>query len=154
MSGPPRTTRTTRAGWTASGVVEAPVEKAWKALLDALPDLPTSVRGAIVTRNSDQSFITSAGKPGEGKMRFEIDRKRHQIAIEGEWWYRGVYSVEPHANGSLLVYRVYNIAPGIGWWAVQSVQGQQHARTMPRRLEALLGLIGQHLGCKVVMLTR
>jgi hypothetical protein len=26
--------------------------------------------------------------------------------------------------GSLLAYRVYNIAPGIGWWAAQLVQGR------------------------------
>lgn len=31
---------TTRAGWTVSSVVEAPIEKVWKVPLDTHPGLP------------------------------------------------------------------------------------------------------------------
>lgn len=93
-------------------------------------------------------FTLTRGKPGERRMYIEVNQQRHSMAVQGEWWYRGVISVEPHARGSLLVYRVYNIAPGAGWWAAQLVQGPSHARRMREtHLQPLLNAIGERLSC-------
>jgi hypothetical protein len=78
-----------------------------------------------------------------------VDKVRHSIAVQGEWWYCGVHTVEPHPRGSLVVYNVYNIAPGIGWWGAQLVQGRENARTMKPQLQAGLDAIGAKLGCAV-----
>ncbi len=105
-------------------------------------------RGA---RRGTQPLVTTLGTPDGGRQQIEVDVTRHSIAVAGEWWYRGVYTVEPHAQDSLLVYRVYNIAPGIGWWVAQLVQGPQHARSMRQHLEPLLRLVGERLECPVVL---
>ncbi|MEO5952540.1 MAG: hypothetical protein ABIQ44_08770 [Chloroflexia bacterium] len=64
-------------------------------------------------------------------------------------WYRGVYSVEAGEEGSLVTYSVHNVAPGVGRWAAQLVQGPQHARTIKDDLSKLLKAIGARLGCAV-----
>jgi hypothetical protein len=91
---------------------------------------------------------STAGKHGEGRISLEVDKKQHRAAIQGEWWYRGVYAIDPHARGSLLVYQVYNIAPGVSWWLAQVFQGPEHARKMDAQLQqTLLRTIGDQLGC-------
>ena len=135
-----------KAQWVVSGVVEAPVEKVWQALLDSNDYLTAADRQTIAR---DGKLTTTIGKPSQGKITIEVDAKQHSIATQGEWWYRGVQSVEPHARGSLLTYRVYNIAPGIGWWAAQLVQGREHARVMQDTLQASLEAIGKKLGVAV-----
>ena len=142
--------RNSGAQWSVSGIVEAPVERVWDALVESNPYLSAADRATIA---HSETFTTSAGKPGEGRATVEVDRRRHQIAVQGEWWYRGVHSVEPHLRGSLVTYEVYNVAPGIGWWAAQLVQGRANARTMASQLQSLLNTIGQWLGCKVSLLS-
>jgi hypothetical protein len=137
--------------WSASGVVEAPVNDVWQALLEADAALTPADRTAIAHDRSGQ-FTKTTGQPGQGRIHVEVDSARRSIAIQGEWWYRGVHSVESHERGSLLTYRVYNVAPGIGWWAAQFVQGAQHARTMDGQVQVLLRAIGQKLGCDAYLI--
>jgi hypothetical protein len=139
--------------WMESGIVEAPVEQVWRILLDGNPILTLDDRKSILNQSSPNPFTSSIGKPGEGKIYVEVDRKTHSIAIKGEWWYRGVQSVEAHPRGSLVRYAVYNIAPGIGWWAAQLVQGRQHAHEMPDQFRALLSSIGSSLNCATELLS-
>lgn len=116
----------------------------WEALLDAHPSVSAADKLAIARQNAVQPFTVTRGKPGEGQVQIEIDTQRHYIAVRGEWWYRGVMPVAPHAQGSLLVYNVYNIAPGAGWWMAQLIQGPSHARTMREiHLQPLLRAIGE-----------
>ena len=137
--------RQTEPKWAVSGVIEARPEKVWEALIAANPALTEADKKAI--RNGSDSPITfTSGKPGEGKIQVEVDKKRRSIAIQGEWWYRGVHSVEQHKQGSLLVYRIYNIAPGVGWWMARFVQGPQVARSMKSQFEALLANLSKQLG--------
>jgi hypothetical protein len=138
-----------KAGWVVSGVVEAPVDKVWQALLAVHSRLNPALRSEIDRARSNAPYKTIVGTPGAGKVTIEVDKKEHSIAIEGEWWYRGVHSVEPHERGSLVFYSVYNIAPGLGHWAAQLVQGPQHAREMEDELTRFLKAIGARLGCAV-----
>jgi hypothetical protein len=140
-----------KAQWSVSGIVEAPVDKVWEALVDVTPGLPPTVKDAIAHQDETRPFTTTVGKPGESRIKIEVEKQQHSIAIEGEWWYRGVYSVETHQKGSLLVYSVYNIAPGSTRWMAQLVQGPQHARTMNQQLEDLLKTIGSKLHCAVYL---
>lgn len=144
--------RRSQPHWSVSGVVEAPVEKVWEVLLESNPILSTADKAAITRQNGSQPFTTSIGKAGEGRTHIEVDKQHHSVALQSEWWYRGVHSVESHERGSLLVYRVYNIAPGIGWWAAQLVQGPQNARGMKDQLQELLKAIGARLACAVYLM--
>jgi hypothetical protein len=97
-----------------------------------------------------EPFIAAGAQPGGGRV--EVDPRQHRIAVQGEWWYRGEYTVEPHPRGSLVVYRVYNIAPGAGWWVAQLDQGPGHAPSMRRPLHDLLQGIGDQLRCESSLL--
>ncbi|MEV0613571.1 hypothetical protein AB0I81_09620 [Nonomuraea sp. NPDC050404] len=69
-----------------SGVVAAPVEQVWRALLDNRPQY-------------------------EVKTEFG----EHTVAYQGGWWYRGEWSVLPHPEGARVVHRVYNVAEWLRW---------------------------------------
>ncbi len=137
--------------WSASGILEAPLDKVWEKLLDTFPMLSSQERSELERAGSPDVLKMSAGKHGEGRIHLEVDKNRHQVAVQGEWWYRGVYTLTPHTRGSLLVYQVYNVAPGVGWWLAQLFQGPEHARKMDAQLQALLRTIGNQLGCAAEM---
>jgi hypothetical protein len=131
--------------WAVSGVVEASVEKVWESLIDVTPGLTAIDKEMIAYHNEAQPFTITVGKPLEGRMKIEVDRNLHSVAIEGEWWYRGVHTVKSHPKGSLVTYEVYNIAPSPTRWMAQLVQGPQHARTMKYQLQQVLDAIGKRL---------
>lgn len=140
-----------KAQWQAAGVVEAPVSEVWALLPESIPSLGPAVRRLTSGDERDiQAFELAT--PREGRVHVEIDRRAHRIAVQGEWWYRGVYSVEPHERGSLVVYRVYNVALGASWWAARLVQGPQHAREMGRHLAKTLAAVCDRLGCSFHLL--
>jgi hypothetical protein len=140
----------TQAGWTVSGMVAAPVAQVWSVLLASTPLLSPADKQAAARAVGPEPFVATSAQPGGGRV--EVDPRQHRLAVQGEWWYRGEYTVEPHPRGSLVVYRVYNIAPGAGWWVAQLVQGPGHARTMRGHLHDLLQGIGDHLRCESSLL--
>src|SRR5712691_6516486 len=76
--------------WFASGVVEAPVDAVFTALLAVGPAADLGDQAEAVT--------------------VEVDHDRHTLAVQGRWWYRGVHAVREHPRGSLIEYRVHNVA--------------------------------------------
>lgn len=138
-------------GWVTSAVVEAPVERVWESLIEIDPNLSPDEKRAIARMNETQPCTVIKGERGAGKIRVEIDSRAHTLTTQGEWWYRGVYAIERHPHGSRIIYHVYNIAPGIGWWGAQLVQGPQHARTMRTQLGTLIQKLGERLHCAVYM---
>jgi len=108
--------------WLAIGVVEAPVGDAFDALL------------AVGPGSTDAGSYTPT---------VEVDRTRHTLAVQGHWWYRGVYTVREHPRGSLVEYRVHNIA-NRGRWMVPLMQ-RRLPDQMRRDLADLLQRIARHL---------
>lgn len=137
----------TQSPWSVSGILEAPLDQVWEVLFDTLPGLPSQVRRELERDGHPEVLTMSAGSPGEGRIHLKVDKRQYRVAIQGEWWYRGEYSLTQHPHGCLLVYQVYNIAPGTSWWLAQLFQGPQHARKMETQLQTLLRSIGEQLGC-------
>ncbi|MFC4113469.1 hypothetical protein [Nonomuraea zeae] len=108
-----------------AGVVCAPVEQVWTAVLGDAPDHP---------------------------MRTE--RGDHTVAYQGGWWYRGEWSVTPHAEGSTLLHRVYCVA-GPYWAVALANKGFAGFGRRTRRsfAEGLAG-IGERLGCATRLVQR
>ena len=127
----------TKPQWSVIGLVEAPVEQVWQAMLEE-DDLMDTVR-----KSRQDVIVTEDAYAG----RTEINMQKHTILRQGHWWYRGVHTVEAHPRGSVIRYEVWNIALGVGWWAAQMVQGPQHAREMRGILEGALQKIGLSLRC-------
>ena len=71
------TGRPGRLQWTDTALVEAPAERVWELLISTIGDTAVDDRHV------------------------RIDRSARRLVVEGDWWFRGVYSVEPHEWGTL-----------------------------------------------------
>ena len=133
--------------WLATGVVEAPVDAVFAALLASGPAAGTQHNppGAATGPGADRVLRYRAPVGDSGYVAaIEVDPKEHSLAVQGNWWYRGVYTVRACPQGSLIEYRVHNAASR-GRWAVPLMQ-RRLPRQMDRDLAALLQTIGRHLG--------
>lgn len=146
--------RRTQPQWTVSGILEAPVDQVWSALSNGDFVLSSELRAELAHTSRSESAPLKISLPvagGSSTLNVEIDPPQHLIAIAGQWWYRGVYTVNPHSQGSCLSYSIYNIAPGVSWWLAQAVQGPQTARGMDQQFGQLLDALGKQLGCKTAL---
>ncbi|NUP66758.1 MAG: hypothetical protein HOW71_31805 [Nonomuraea sp.] len=85
----------------AAGILEAPVATVWDLLAEELlPDGRRSGRFTVQDFPGHTSTVEVCG---------------HTISVQGGWWYRGEWSVEPHSKGALLVHRVFNVAQRARW---------------------------------------
>jgi len=47
----------------------------------------------------------------------EIDKANHTLAMQGEWWYRGLYALKELPEGTKVTLNVYNVAERFRWVA-------------------------------------
>ena len=126
------------------GVVEAAPAAVARILLDVRPGgrSPLAATGTAEPAAGDVFTVTDRGS----KITFAVDRDASTVTMRGEWWYQGVTSVAADERGSLVVHRIYNVAPGHGW-AVRFVsRGPLNAA--PAEFAATIAQLGQELGCK------
>jgi hypothetical protein len=125
------------------GVVEAAPDEVAGVLLDARPGgrSPLAATGSAVPARGDEFTVVLEGST----ITVTLDRAARSIAQQGEWWYRGVTSVEPDERGSLVLYRIFNVAPGHRW-AVRFVSRGPLAAA-PTAFAKLLGGLGEQLDC-------
>jgi len=79
----------------------------------------------------------------------EADGDPHALAISGQWWFRGVYSLTPRGPDTLLRYEVFNVAPRATRWLVPLVAGPALRASARPQFEQTLAAIGSRLGCPV-----
>ncbi|MBG0823930.1 hypothetical protein HS048_24740 [Planomonospora sp. ID91781] len=84
-----------------TGIVEAPPT----AVFDDLA-------GALLPGGTRTGRFTVEDLPGHTST---VEVTGHTISVQGGWWYRGEWSVEPHPRGALLVHRVFNVAQRMRW---------------------------------------
>lgn len=124
-------------------VVEAPPDRVAEVVLDVRPGgrSPLAAEGEVAETDEGDSF--EVVKDGS-RMTVTVDRARREVALQGEWWYRGVTSVEPDPHGSRVVHRIFNVAEGHGW-AVRFVsRGPLNAA--PRTFADVVRRLGETLG--------
>lgn len=95
------------------GVVEASPEAVAEVLLDVRPGgrSPLTAAGAVAESDGDEFVLLLQGS----RITVTVDRAARSVTQQGEWWYRGVTSVEPDPRGARVVHRIYDIAPGHRW---------------------------------------
>ena len=95
------------------GVVEAAPDTVADILLDVRPGgrSPLAAEGTAEPVDGDEFAVTLDGS----RITFTVDRPGRSVTQQGEWWYRGVTSVQPDPRGSVVVHRIFNIAPGHRW---------------------------------------
>jgi hypothetical protein len=94
-------------------IVEASPDRVAGLLLDVRPGgrSPLAVRGEPDSLDGDEFAVMQDGS----KITVSVDRAARSVAEQGEWWYRGVTTVEPDPRGSQVVHQIFNIAPGHRW---------------------------------------
>ena len=124
-------------------VVAAAPDAVAAVLLDVRPGgrSPLATDGEIEETGPGGDFVVV--RDGS-RITVTVDRDARSVALQGEWWYRGVTSVEPDPSGSRVVHRIFNVAPGHGW-AVRFVsRGPLHAA--PRVFAGQVHRLGEILG--------
>jgi hypothetical protein len=143
---------TTKPRQSLTGIVGADEERVWAALLEASPYLTPRMR-EMITRS--HGMLRFPGRPADGQtetapvpgVNVEADNDSHTLAISGQWWFRGVYSMTPQGRGTLLRYQVFNAAPGATRWLVPLVAGPALRASARPQFEQALTAIGSLLGC-------
>lgn len=94
-------------------VVETSPERVADLLLDVRPGgrSPLAVRGRPDSPEGDEFAVMQEGS----KVTVTVDRVARSVTLQGEWWYRGVTTVEPDPRGAQVVHRIFNVAPGQRW---------------------------------------
>jgi len=148
--------------WSAAGVVEAPVGDVADLVLRAaagemdrdswvLQHTQDNNRGLVLRGGPTRFGVVPRGLSAP-TMFIEVDRPRRTLIVEGRWWFRGVYSLAPHPNGTLVVYRVYDIACTARWLVAllllqYRLSGTLDGSSVQSQVHTFVGWIGRRLGC-------
>ncbi|MDH2429249.1 hypothetical protein [Sphaerisporangium sp. TRM90804] len=135
--------------YEVTGVIEAPVGQVAELL--AVRPGPVGPRTLWLLDGSYQGTVH--GGPERFTVRSEghtmtVEAREGFVAVQGGWWYRGEYLLQPHPRGTRLVHRVFNVARR-GRWSVPLANRLfigygDNLRTTTR---ALLARAGTHFGC-------
>ena len=143
---------TTKPRQSLTGVVGADEGRVWGALLETSPYLTPRMREMIT---GSHGVIRFPAVPADGQtetspvpgVNVEADGGSHTLAISGQWWFRGVYSMIPQGPETLLRYQVFNAAPGATRWLVPLVAGPALRASARPQFEQTLNAISSLLGC-------
>jgi hypothetical protein len=124
-------------------VVEAPPDRVAEVLLDVRPGgrSPLVTDGEVTETDGGDDFVIVRGG---SRITVSVDRAARSVALQGEWWYRGVTSVEPDPRGSRVVHRIFNVAQGRGWAVRFVARGPLNAA--PKAFAEAVHGLGERLG--------
>jgi hypothetical protein len=130
------------------GVVEAPPDEVAGILLDVRPGgrSPLATTGVADPARGDVFTVTKDGS----RLIVAVDRDALMVTVKGEWWYQCVTTVTPDDRGSLVSYRIFNVAPGQRWAVRFASRGPLNAA--PADFAAQLAAVGSELSCKAYAL--
>lgn len=82
----------------------------------------------------------------QGEAHYLTDAASGRIVVQGDYWYRGEYSVEPDkdSGGAVVRHAIVNVAPG--WHVLGALTGRKVVRSAPREFDALLAELTAELG--------
>jgi hypothetical protein len=125
------------------GVVEAAPDAVADVLLDVRPGgrSPLVTAGTVESADGDEYVVTLNGS----RLTVTVDRAARSVAMQGEWWYRGVTSVEPDPRGAQVVHQIFNVAEG-NRWAVRFVS-RAPVNAAPAGFLAHIEQLGRTLNC-------
>jgi hypothetical protein len=131
------------------GVVAASPDVVAAVLLDVGPGgrSPLTVTGAIEHGDGDEFVVIVEGS----RMTVTVDHAARSVALQGEWWYRGVTSVEPDSRGSVVIHRIHNVAPGHRWAVRMVARGPLNAA--PAAFATHLEQLSRELGVAAWVVT-
>jgi hypothetical protein len=115
-------------------------DKNWvlKAVVEASPD--TVFQHIVAMKQQEVRMLGS-----DYNDALTIEEAHLTTTLSGHWWYQGVHTVRPHPKGSLVTYKVNNIARVARTLAF--LQRPFYVKQMRQEFEQMLYQIGSQLGC-------
>jgi hypothetical protein len=99
-----------------------------------VPAAPTRVFALLARRVDPQ-----------GEAHFVADPASRRIVVQGDYWYRGEYAVEPDAaGGSMVRHTIVNVAPG--WHVLGALTGRKVVKAAPKAFAELVAELTAQLG--------
>ena len=132
--------------WSVTGVVAAPPAAVWPVLLTVLPELAGLPPDALIGLDAPRTFTVPLGSPPGATAQVAVDPLRHEVAQQGEWWYRGVVALSAVPDGARMTRSIHNVAPGWSGWLVPFVH-RHDDRAFRTGHEALLRSVASRLAC-------
>lgn len=131
--------------YAVSGIVEAPVDTV-RRLITRVAEGEAGDGNALLLADPSAKIVLKGG-PDRFRLPYgfvEVDRGNGSLAVMGNWWYRGVFSAEPHPKGARLVLRVYNHAKRFRLFVPMTQFGfsEMPGKTLDAALKALSSLAG------------
>jgi len=125
------------------GVVEAAPDAVAEILLDVRPGgrSPLATGGMVESGDGSEFVVTLGGS----RLTVTVDQAARSVAMQGEWWYRGVTTVQPDPRGAQVIYQVFNVAKGNGWAIRFLSRGPINAA--PATFLAQIEELGRQLHC-------
>lgn len=120
--------------WIFQQTINTPLPTVWSLLADFPVGKPSAKQPFLLSdynvtaiEGTEQSYTIHYEMQGSKQQMFAfIDQLKHEVGLQGQWWYRGVYQLERQGDTTLLTLSVYNVAPGLGRWAARlMVLGQK-----------------------------
>lgn len=92
----------------------------------------------------------SAATGGRYTPTVEVEGARTTYAIQGGWWYRGEYTIEPDdQGGTRFTHQVFNVAQWMRWAVPLANKGFVGFRETTRQgIKAQLDRLGDRLACR------
>lgn len=82
--------------------------------LENFPFILKNRTQCFVTKESELFIITYK----DGHKEFvTIDATNHKLTYQGEWWYKGVYTLQRNNNQTIITLDIYNVANKFRWVA-------------------------------------
>ena len=115
-------------------------DKNWvlKAVVEASPD--TVFQHIVAMKQKEVRMLGS-----DYNDALSIEEAHLTITLSGHWWYQGVHTVHSHTKGSLVTYKVNNIARVARTLAF--LQRPLYVKQMRQEFEQMLRQIGSQPGC-------
>ena len=137
---------------SAAGIVAAPPEATWRALLAILPEVAGLDATMLGRLEEPRTFTVPIGQPPIGTAQVIVDPRRLEVSQKGQWWYQGVVMVTAHVNGSTVTRTINNVAPGWTGLLVPFVH-RHDGGALQSQHAGLLRAIGERLGCRACVIT-
>lgn len=132
--------RTPRPLASASAVIARPLEAVAEYVLRVAPGPLAPTNAPLLSLTSEPTMTLSGGPdrfearlPGvhsdDSSVTVEVDRGRRMLTVQGQWWYRGEYTLDSDPAGTRLTYTIFNLTgvPNgvIKLWQLQMLRRQQ-----------------------------
>jgi hypothetical protein len=98
----------------------------------------------VVEASVDQVAPIVLEAPAAPGITVAVDHAAGTLSVQGGWWYRGETSVRPHPRGTLVTYRIFDVAPQ-GRWATWLIS-RQPLREAPAVFAAGLAATARRVG--------